>query len=677
MEDLSLISDGLYRVVGEELGTEKMVDMRRRVMALGQSMMTAWYRDDNQDEDRLLSGSMCEGFRFTSSDKDWMLICRDVRVIFSLPMEEQHNDRQTILMAERYATKPGFALLRLLNNSSVPSVRRSCVPYGDGYYVASQKWRDHMTSQSSFLTTHGPCSTTVFGTTEVDYAYCFKSDKFPGEANSFIQRLYRAGWPSASTLQRIVSGGCHFVAIGAKESPTELMEWRISFSATEKILIHSMNHVQFLCYGLLKIFLKEAIEVNTEIKRKGLLCSYFLKTALFWEISIGHVQWCASNFLSCFWICFQRLLQWINNEYCPNYFIPENNMFAGKVHGAARKQLLLYLVPLYQEGYHCLLRCPTIQCELNAIIQRPLMVNTIETKEETEKCQVEVKLILEVWNSKPLFRMVQSEIIKQIEDLDYNTCNSTNNSEFEQEILQLWRNCLLQNLSIASCIGGSVTVNEASETSRQSNVQMMPVVDATRHLLYTALYHYRRGMHRDAVSLLQEAKIKLQHPNLLYVWSGDIEKYRAAGGDHKPFTQMMKEIVAWVVELETDMTIRELTLEHQAAANHSVDGIVVPPLVFTNFMYFLCYHHMGMVNKAQSMLQELSILVQYDDVYHIEPRDKAISWQMLGICQEMSGDHQGAYGLYRNAMKQKWCPIKYASCMRISVLIYEQMTGRC
>ena len=36
----------------------------------------------------------------------------------------------------------------------------------------------------------------VAGTTEVDYAYCFKSDKLPTEGYFFIQTLYRAGWPS-------------------------------------------------------------------------------------------------------------------------------------------------------------------------------------------------------------------------------------------------------------------------------------------------------------------------------------------------------------------------------------------------------------------------------------------------------------------------------------------------
>ena len=279
MEDLRLISHGLYRLVGEELGTEKVVDMRRRVMALQQSMWKARHRDNMAVEDVLLSGSMCEGFRFASSDADLMMICRNIRVVFSLPTQDQYNNEHTLLMAERNTTKPRFVLLRLMTYFFAPNVACSCVPHGNGYYMASQKWRDNMTLLHSDCTTHGPCITYVAGAMEGDLTFCFKSDKLPKEARSFVQSLHRSGWPSKSTLQRIVSGGCHFVAIGAKESPTELMEWRISFSATEKILIHSMNHVQFLCYGLLKIFLKEAIEVKTEIK--GLLCSYFLKTALF------------------------------------------------------------------------------------------------------------------------------------------------------------------------------------------------------------------------------------------------------------------------------------------------------------------------------------------------------------------------------------------------------------
>ena len=671
MDDFRLISRGLYRVVGYQLGTEKVVEMRRRVMALQQSLTTASFSHNDSLEDKLFSGSRCEGFRFVSSDADDMFIYRNIRVIFSLSTREQYVGEQTFLLAERNPTKPGFALLKLLNNSSnAHYVTDSCVQYGDGCYVASQKWTEIFTTLHPNFTTHGPCSTSVSGIMEVDYAFCFKSDKLPKEAHTFIRRLHRVGWPSAPILQRITSGGCHFVAIGAKGSPTELMEWRISFSATEKILIHSMNHVQFLCYGLLKIFLKEAIDINIEVK--GLLCSYFLKTALFWEIATNNLEWNTSNFLSCFWTCFQRLLQWINNEYCPNFFIPENNMFVGKIQGASRCRLLLYLVPLYQEGYNCLLRCPSINNELYAIIQRPLLANVKESYEQ-EKCEVDVELILEVWNYKPLSGMVQSEITKQIQDLDHVI--STNDSDFEQEILQLWRNYLIQDLYISSCIKCSVTLDEDLDQSRQYSIAAIPVFDVSRHLLYTALYHYRRGLYSAAISLLRDAKIKLQHPYLMYPGQMDVAKYRAAGGEHKPFTQMMKDIVAGDVDINTHVTMPELTLENHAAACQSVDNIIIPPLVFTNFMFFLSYHHMGMFYEAQ--LQELSMLVQYDNGYHIFQRDKAISWQILGICQEMSGDNQGAYQSFRTSMKQKFCRIDSASVMRISVIIYKCLMGRC
>ena len=665
MEDLALISCGLYKVVGGELGTENVVDMRRRVMALEQSLRTAEMSSSPALEDTILSGSMCEGFRFASSDRDLMWVCRGIRVLFSLPGECQNNNEQTLLIAERNTTKPGFVLLRRLNHSTYPRVTRAVVTHGDIYYVASQKWRDAAVATKSYLTPHGQCSTTVAGTTEVDFAECIKSDKLPEEAHCFVRRLHKTGWPSTSTLHKIVSGGCHFVAIGAKESPTELIEWRISFSATEKILIHSMNHVQFLCYGVLKIFLKEAIDINTEIK--GLLCSYFLKTSLFWEISTNSLVWNASHFLSCFWICLQRLLDWISNEYCPNIFIPENNMFAGKINGAARSLLLSYLVPLYQEGYYCLLRCPSLQHALYAIIQRPLLATMADTTDEEEKCQVEIKLILEVWNSKPGFSMIKIEITRQIQDLD--NIIFTNDAEFELEILHLWRNYCVQNLCIFSCIGDSDRADEDAVRSRQSSMTTMPMVDATRHLLYRALHYYRRWMYHDAINLLKEAKVTLQHPHLMYVWILNVAKYRAAGGEHTSLTQMTKEIVPWPVLLDTNVTITELALEHHAADNHSTDQIAIPPLVYANFICFLSYQQMGRTPEAGSVLQELSILVQYDTGYLIPESCQAISWQILGICQEMSGDHRGAYKSYTNALLQEYCDIGQATLTRIKNLV--------
>ena len=101
-----------------------------------------------------------------------------------------------------------------------------------------------------------------------------------------------------------------------------------------------------------------------------------------------------------------------------------------------------------------------------------------------------------------------SEISKQIQDLDHII--STNSSEFEQQMLQIWRNGLVQDLFISSCVCCSVILDDATEQRRQYSVTSMPAVDATRHLLYTALYHYRCGTYNAAIIVLREAKVKLQ-----------------------------------------------------------------------------------------------------------------------------------------------------------------------
>ena len=96
-----------------------------------------------------------------------------------------------------------------------------------------------------------------------------------------------------------------------------------------------MNHTQFLTYGLLKCFEKE---FNKDLdEEEKLLCSYHMKTAIFWTVQQSTIaHWCPQNLLEGFWVCFKILRKWVYDGYCPNFFIPENNMFLNKVHGTAQ-----------------------------------------------------------------------------------------------------------------------------------------------------------------------------------------------------------------------------------------------------------------------------------------------------------------------------------------------------
>jgi hypothetical protein len=51
-------------------------------------------------------------------------------------------------------------------------------------------------------------------------------------------------WPSSELKSKIIDHGILFVPIGCKGSKNEDIEWRLSFSVGEKLLIYSFTHVQ-------------------------------------------------------------------------------------------------------------------------------------------------------------------------------------------------------------------------------------------------------------------------------------------------------------------------------------------------------------------------------------------------------------------------------------------------
>ena len=89
-------------------------------------------------------------------------------------------------------------------------------------------------------------------------------------------------WLPDVSKEDLMFRGCVYVPVGASYSPDYDILWRISFALAEKQLILRMTYPQLLCYALLKIVLKEFID--KKYSTRELLCSYFMKTCLFWVI---------------------------------------------------------------------------------------------------------------------------------------------------------------------------------------------------------------------------------------------------------------------------------------------------------------------------------------------------------------------------------------------------------
>jgi hypothetical protein len=197
---------------------------------------------------------------------------------------------------------------------------------------------------------HGPCIIVNEGFLLFDMSVCLSCTQ-PTAVQNWMMRCYEYNSPDSVVLDQCKSLGCQLAPVGSKESPHEYMERRISFILMDKAIIQSLSHSQFMCYGLLKLYLKEVLGSFEEIN--NIVSSYFMKTVLLWEIQTNsqhNIR--ADSLFQVFGKCLQQLYTWVKTENCPNFFIPENNMFENRIYGENKHTLQNILELLFTENVY-------------------------------------------------------------------------------------------------------------------------------------------------------------------------------------------------------------------------------------------------------------------------------------------------------------------------------------
>ncbi|XP_078319616.1 uncharacterized protein LOC111099655 [Crassostrea virginica] len=203
--------------------------------------------------DRMKSGSRREGFRFKTSDMDFMFWLPDHKVICDLSQISLYRIPQhTMILMECENLPLGFTRLKLMTPSPDQKVNSSLIASNNEIYISSFLYRAQMLEYQQALggilgssIQHGPCATVNHDGYEADYAYCFRSHHWPNVALPWIQRCQIKNWPLDYVLSSIIKNGCHVVPISSSPLNSESgCEWRISFSGAEQKLVSSMNHCQ-------------------------------------------------------------------------------------------------------------------------------------------------------------------------------------------------------------------------------------------------------------------------------------------------------------------------------------------------------------------------------------------------------------------------------------------------
>ena len=148
-------------------------------------------------------------------------------------------------------------------------------------------------------------------------------------------------------------------------------------------------------------------------------------------------------------------------------------------------------------------------------------------------------------------------------------------------------------------------------------------------------------------------KFKLSHPGLMYNSHVNHERYTEAVGG-KAWSSKMRQTVADDIYLNGRICfINELTLE-QCNQQCRADILIIPLFVVLHFVEFLCHRHID-TSLAQAALEELQVLVHHDQGVFVPVHLRDISWEILGICHQMTGNLRAAFFSYQQFLTQ--CPV--------------------
>ena len=189
---------------------------------------------------------------------------------------------------------------------------------------------------------------------DIDYVLALQSKVLPDCVTDCLARKRNSAFLTASVVEACKSYGCLFVRKEHCQSKDSRLLWRISPSHQERFLMFNFNSVQHKCYVLLKLIKKDIINpaLGSEV-----LTSYHCKTAMLHLIDMAPSQfWRPDNLLFCLITALHCLLLWSMDSNCPNFLIPDENMFRWRTSRHLLKRLSDELFRLISLDFVSLLR---------------------------------------------------------------------------------------------------------------------------------------------------------------------------------------------------------------------------------------------------------------------------------------------------------------------------------
>ena len=326
--------DAVSREVGETM--DRFLDTVVRYKCVDREATVSYCRVRQAIHDRLYQEGLMPGLiQGTGSVYEGMPeeVCSDVDVMYTDPtypvvvLEPPGDIKQYqsgFVVAHGNPDQPAYLRLKVTDKEGIKNEYRKVIDINSfvssELFVASNVTDTHVA--------HGPASTGLALPShpdigDADHVYCLHGPSWPPCTSEFLTRPRPHGWPSQSLIDKIQLAGCHVVGVGHPQSDNKDTEWRWSFSAAEKELIHDMCDTMAGVMYLLKA-VKNKHWTKEDPDKPTTFCSYYIKTACLWVCE----ETDQSN--TVIMDLYRQVIDWLLTCYrthtLPHYFIRGQNL---------------------------------------------------------------------------------------------------------------------------------------------------------------------------------------------------------------------------------------------------------------------------------------------------------------------------------------------------------------